>query len=139
MNWSNAEAVWDRLYSRVGRERWAPPPGRQGPLAVGDKVRLSKTRRQFAKGYTGHWSREVFTVDRVLDTTPLTYVVADASGEAIKGSFYGPELQRVTPPDYFDVEAVLDTRRRRGRTEYLVKWAGYPASFNSWETDVVRL
>ena len=139
VTWANAEVVWDRLYSAVTKRRpRAKAPGGQGPLAVGDSVRLSKTRRQFAKGYTGHWSREVFTVDRVLDTTPLTYGVTDAAGEAIEGTFYGPELQGVKPPDYYDVEAILDSRRRRGRTEYLVKWAGYPSSFNSWETDVVR-
>ena len=73
----------------------------------------------------------------ILNTVPVTYRIIDVSGEDVSGNFYGPELQKITPPEYFDVEAVLDTRRKHGRTEYLVKWANYPASFNSWETDLI--
>ena len=68
---------------------------------------MSKTHCQFAKGYKGHWSKEIFCAEAVLDTSPVTYVVADATGEPIKGTFYGPELQKVTPLDYFDVESIL--------------------------------
>ena len=143
VDWSNAEHVWERLYARRRRRRRRPPRPSAGPrdhrLRPGDSVRMSKTRRQFAKGYTGHWSQEIFRVDAVRDTVPVTYVVSDLAGERIRGTFYGPELQKVTPPDYYDIETILDTRRRGGKTQYLVKWKGYPASFNSWESDVVRL
>ena len=141
VDWTNAEQVWDRLYAPRRRRRASAPRRTRSDqrLAVGDSVRMSKTRRQFAKGYTGHWSREIFRVDAVRDTFPVTYAVSDASGDRIKGTFYGQELQQVTPPDYYDIEAILDTRRRKGKTQYLVKWKDYPASFNSWESDVVRL
>jgi hypothetical protein len=38
------------------------------------------------------------------------------------------------------VERVLRRRVRNGRTELLVKWLDWPATFNSWilETDVTR-
>ena len=133
VNWAVAEQVWEHLYSP--RRPWCVVGLGSLQLAPSDQVRMSKTRRQFAKGYKGHWSKEIFHVEAVRDTNPVTYVMADAGSEPIKGTFYGPELQKVTLPDYFDVESILDTRRGGNVTEYLVKWAGYPASFNSWERD----
>jgi hypothetical protein len=131
----NTERVWHRLYG-------AEPRRKRGPgqkLVPGDYVRISKTRRQFAKGYTGHWSREIFLVTERLDTTPSTYRISDMAGEAVTGSFYVQELQKITPPDYYDIEKILSTRTRNGRKEYLVKWAGYPATFNSWESDLIKV
>ena len=137
VNWAVTEQVWKCLYSPQRPRRVAGLGSLQ--LASGDQVRMSKTRRQFAKGYKSHWSKEIFRVEALRDTSPVTYVVADAGGEPINGTFHGPELQKVTPFDYFDVESILDTHQRGKVTEYLVKWAGYPASFNSWERDVVRI
>ncbi|ETO72897.1 hypothetical protein F444_11124 [Phytophthora nicotianae P1976] len=37
---------------------------------------------------------------------------------------------------HFHVERLVARRRRRGRTQYLVKWRGYPHSQNSWEVKV---
>ena len=43
------------------------------------------------------------------------------------------------PPDViddqpeFEVERILDKRFHRGKTQYLVKWVGYPDSDNTWE------
>lgn len=34
----------------------------------------------------------------------------------------------------FEVEAILDSRIRRKKLEYLIKWKGYSVSENSWET-----
>ena len=137
MNWNINEQVLERLYSRRCPRRVVG----QGPLQLAprDHVRMSKTCCQFAKGYKGHWSKENFCVEAVRDTSPVTYVVADAADEPIKGTFYGPELQKVTQPDYFDMESILDTRWLGNTIEYLVKWSGYPASFNSWESNVVRI
>jgi hypothetical protein len=35
--------------------------------------------------------------------------------------------------DEYEVECILDKRTRRGRTEYLVKWVGYPDYDATWE------
>ncbi|ETM97149.1 hypothetical protein PPTG_20495 [Phytophthora nicotianae INRA-310] len=37
---------------------------------------------------------------------------------------------------HYHVERLVARRRRRGRTQYLVKWRGYPHSQNSWEFEV---
>ncbi|ETP29749.1 hypothetical protein F442_21143 [Phytophthora nicotianae P10297] len=37
---------------------------------------------------------------------------------------------------HYHVERLVARRRHRGRTQYLVKWRGYPLSQNSWEFEV---
>ena len=59
---------------------------------VGDHVRISKYKNNFAKEYTAHWSEEVFVVSKIKNTLPWTFVVSDLSGEEITGSFYKKEL-----------------------------------------------
>ena len=61
---------------------------------VGDRVRISKFKNIFAKGYTPNWSREIFIVDKINDTVPYTYNIKDLNDEEIIGSFYDRELQK---------------------------------------------
>ena len=61
---------------------------------VGDRVRISKFKNIFGKGYTPNWSREIFIVDKINDTVPYTYNIKDLNGEEIIGSFYDRELQK---------------------------------------------
>ena len=61
---------------------------------VGDRVRISKFKNIFAKGYTPNCSREIFIVDKINDTVPNTYNLKDLNGEEIIGSFYDRELQK---------------------------------------------
>ena len=61
---------------------------------VGDKVRTSKFKNIFAKGYTPNWSREIFVINKINDTVPYTYNLQDLNDEEIIGSFYDRELQK---------------------------------------------
>ena len=61
---------------------------------IGDRVRISKFKNIFAKGYTPNWSKEIFIVDKINDTVPYTYNIKDLNGEKIIGSFYDKELQK---------------------------------------------
>ena len=61
---------------------------------VGDRVRISKFKNIFAKGYTPNWSSEIFIVDKVNDTVPYTYNLKDLNDEEILGSFHDRELQK---------------------------------------------
>ena len=133
---ANTEKVWQRLYVRNNTKHTTRT---SDDLELGDYVRISKARRQFAKGYTGHWSKEIFLVTAKLHTTPTTYRISDMAGEEIRGTFYHQELQKISPPDYYDIEKILDTRTRRGQKEYLVKWVGFPPSFNLWERDLIKI
>ena len=61
---------------------------------VGDRVRISKFKNIFAKGYTPNWSKEIFNVNKINDTVPYTYNINDLNDEEIIGSFYDRELQK---------------------------------------------
>ena len=61
---------------------------------VGDRVRISKFKKIFAKGYTPNWSKEIFIVDKINDTVTYTYNLKDLNGKEIIGSFYDRELQK---------------------------------------------
>jgi len=39
------------------------------------------------------------------------------------------------PEEEYTVEKILDKRIRGGKTEYLIKWEGYPDSENTWEPE----
>lgn len=99
---------------------------------------MSTAKNVFRKGYVGSWTEEIFEVVKRFPTAPVTYAVADSSGERIKGRFYSHKLQKVDQPsdDYCVVEKILKTRKQGGKTEYLVKWRGYPDSANSWTYEV---
>ena len=61
---------------------------------VGDRVRISKFKNIFAKGFTPNWSREIFIVDKINNTVPYTYNLKYLNDEKIIGSFYDRELQK---------------------------------------------
>ena len=127
---SNQEDVWQTLY---GSQSAKPSPRSRPRLKAGDRVRISKARKTFRKGYLGNWSEELFTVSRILKTRPLTYMLKDDNGEELKGSFYHQEIQKVQDKTVFRIERVLDRRRGSGgAVEAKVKWFGYPDTFNSW-------
>jgi len=105
-------------------------------LKVGDTVRISKLKMIFEKGYEHNWTREIFTVHEILPRNPPVYRLKDLAGEVIQGTFYEKELQKVTDSGYYPVEKVLRERQRNGKTEYFVKFQGYPDKFNDWVSDV---
>ena len=61
---------------------------------VGDRVRISRYKNIFAKGYTPNWSKETFIVDKINDTVPYTYNLEYLNDEEIIGNFYDKELQK---------------------------------------------
>ena len=75
-------------------------------FSLGDKVRISKKKKTFEKGYTTRCTEEIFTIVEVKRTSPMTYKIADLNGEKIQGTFYEPELQK-TSQELFRIEKVI--------------------------------
>ena len=52
---------------------------------VGGRVRISRYKNIFTKGYTPNWSKEIFIVDKINDTVPYTYNLKNLNVEEIIG------------------------------------------------------
>ena len=110
-------------------------------FSVGDTVRLFKERGNFHRGYLEDFTREYFTIVKVLTNLPVPrYNVRDFNNEIITGSFFEDELVVYKPPEYFESEVLKKRKTKRG-TEYLVHYIGYPDSMNQWvkESDLKKL
>lgn len=110
------------------------PSVKKSNIRVGDKVRISKVKSIFAKGYLPNWTEEIFTVSSInRKQSPITYKLKDYTGDIIEGSFYRQEIEPVIhDDDVYLVEKVIRRQRRDGEEWCLVKWKGYPSSMNSW-------
>lgn len=84
------EQMIRNIYANSGRRLTSVKP----KLSVGDRVRITIKKDVFANKYRRNWTREIFQITTVNQTIPVTYKIADMSGEEIIGSFYEKELQR---------------------------------------------
>ena len=87
---TNQETVWQRLY---GHESVRTPMFR-----VGYRVRISKAKRHFEKGYIANWTEELFTIVYVHRSDPTVYPLVDWHCDKLDGTFYEPEIQKVVVP-----------------------------------------
>ena len=130
---SNQEHVWQTLYGDI--------QVRKPKLNVRDTVRLATTRATFQKGYLPKWTEEIFVVAQAISGDPPYYHIKDLNNETLEGTFYDSELQKINKnDDTYQIERIVKTRTRRKERQYLIKWVGYPESFNSWvrERDMIR-
>jgi len=127
----NETKVWRNLYGDYKAVKHETPK-----FKVGDKVRITKKKGIFEKGYTPRWTEEVFTVSEVRYIDPITYKIVDYNNEEIKGTFYKQKLQKTTQ-EMFGIEKII---KKKGNKS-LVKWVGYSDKFNSWvdNSDLVKL
>lgn len=124
------DVIRERYY-----EQWQKIKKGATRVAVGDIVRILKERSHLnPRGFLPRWTIELFRVRKIRNTKPTTYLLEDWAGESIKGAFYNNEIQRVRADasTYFQVEKVIKKRKRGRRTEYLVKYLGWPEKFNEW-------
>ena len=96
-------------------------------------MRLAKKKKEFQKGYEQTYSYEVFEIDEIKNTYPVTYGIKDYKGERIEGSFYKSELELVDKSDdIWPINKIIRSRKLKGKTEYLVNFLGYPETLTQW-------
>jgi hypothetical protein len=127
-----AQKAWYHLFYRATSGQ---TDTRKQPLLLpaNQRVRISKWKGEFEKGYTPNWSREHFTVTKRAQHPQTLYNIQDSSGEPIEGAFYNSELQPVST-NRLEVDQVLKHRGRRGSKQHqvLVRWRGWPDKFDRW-------
>ena len=59
---------------------------------IGDKIRISMYKRSvFDKGHTPKWTEELFTIDNIQYTNPITYKIRILEVKIFKGVFMNPK------------------------------------------------
>ncbi|CAF0995975.1 unnamed protein product [Brachionus calyciflorus] len=97
---------------------------------IGDKVRISKSKGLFEKGYTPNWTREIFLIDKIVYSNPPTYVIKDLNDEIIEGRFYEQELQKINKnEEIYQIDKIIRKRKINNKLEY----------YHSWSLDVGHL
>ena len=88
--------MWQRLY---GHDSVGTPKFR-----VGDRVRISKRKRNFEKGYMANCTEELFTIVDAHRSDPPVYRLVDWHGDTWDGTFYEPDLNTVVVPKCKTIE-----------------------------------
>ena len=61
---------------------------------VGDRVRITRFKYTFRNKYDPNWTREIFVIQGILNTQPVTYKIKILNDEEIIGTFYNAQLQK---------------------------------------------
>ncbi|GFX61160.1 chromo domain-containing protein [Trichonephila clavipes] len=131
----NRKQVLKNLYGDLRNEKPKAPR-----FKIGDVVRINKQKLHFGKGYEQNWRRELFIVYEIVQRIPIAYRLKDLQGEEIKGTYYTKQnYKKVVESGFYPVENVIKQRKRRGITEYFVKFSGYPEKFNNWVTNIQKV
>ena len=120
VNLSNVSKVRETLYGKL-------LPNQNFKFQIGDKVRVSKIKGTFEKGYLPNWSEEIFFVRRRIPLSVPCYELKDYNNENIEGLWYEKELQHVKK-EMFWIEKII----KRSKNKSFVKWSGYSDKFNTW-------
>jgi len=88
VNKSNEDVVFHKLFYTKN----APKP--KIKFSVGDRVRITASKKTFGNKYSNNWTKEIFILKEILNTNPTTYKIIDLNNEEIEGSFYNEELQK---------------------------------------------
>ena len=123
VNHSNVAKVRNTLYGKIAANM-------NFKFKVGDRVRVSKIKGTFDKGYLPNWSEEIFFVRRRIPLSVQVYELKDYNNEKIEGLWYEKELQLVENETFW-IEKII----KRSKNKSLVKWFGYSDKFNSWITN----
>ena len=99
---------------------------------VGDKVRISKKKGTFEKGYLPNWTEEVFSIVQQLRRIPPVYRLREYDGTMLEGTFYELQPVQQSESNMFRIEKILKVRGKGKGVEYIVRWSGWPSKYDQW-------
>ena len=90
----NEEKVFKTAYIVDGAKKDIEKEISKIGLKIGDRVRITRKKKEGAKGYEANWSDEIFKIREIKKTNPPTFLLSDAKDHHIKGPFYKQEIQK---------------------------------------------
>ena len=117
---------------------------------IGDKVwlstkdlKLNRPTRKLSEQQLGPFEIiKVVSPNAMKLKLPASYKIHDVINVSQLRLYKEPTAgQRISPPEpikvegqpEYKVEEVLDSRLKKGKLEYLIKWSGYTDKYNTWE------
>ena len=94
-----------------------------GPFTIRDQVSSHAYRLDLPESYSG--IHNVFHVSLLEPAHPDPYSTLRNNK---------PPPVEVEGEEEYEVEEILDSRKRRGKVQYLVRWLGYGPSDDTWQT-----
>ena len=82
---------------------------------AGDRVRISKYKKIFAKGYTANYSEDFFVISKIKNTILWTYGIRDLNDEEITEMFNEKEQQK-TNEENLEQKNLLKERVINGKS-----------------------
>lgn len=68
---------------------------------ISNRMRISKYKMAFGKGYTPNWTNKIYTVHSIQPTVPVTYFLKYHNGEVPKGRFNEQQLNKFNVGDVY--------------------------------------
>ncbi|KAI1317349.1 hypothetical protein EDD11_008529 [Mortierella claussenii] len=98
---------------------------------------VSKKPRPISVPVRLHPTRELITMDQAAEAAEESGADEPEQGTIKDNQQYeeNKEDDHDDQEDEYEVEAILDHRTRGDKTKYRLKWAGYPISQATWETE----
>lgn len=90
VNIFNSRKIWKKQYGKYLYDSKS-----KFKFKLNDKVKITKYRKTFQRGYLPNWKSEIFQIAHRLRTVPLTYILLDKDNNLLKGAFYEEELNKV--------------------------------------------
>lgn len=122
----NSDRLWRQLYAKDSRKQKKPK------FEEGQLIRLSLDRLPFTKDQR-NFSQQLYRIHKVFKhKNPIVYTIRDLTNEITKGYIYEPEILAISDQFAFQIERVLQRRRKNGKMQFYVKWKNLGNDHNAW-------
>ena len=130
-NWEDIKSFSQKIYKKFNSKIQLV----KGKLSIGQVVRLNTARKLFKRAQHIQNTVELFKVVKINENhIPITYNISEVDNdEEIEGVFYHQELIPTFDSGNYRI-TILKTRKKKKKTEYLVKYDDYPNSKPAWIT-----